>query len=392
MDDSLVVKDLTRFSIDPQRGFLPAQDPLGGLPSAFAEWEDIAHDMPKLLAGGQFRHALEKLPVIDVAPLRRDAQIQRAMLILSYFGHGYVWGGAEAKNWIPARVAVPWYEMAKRLGRPPVLSYASYALYNWRRIDPRGPIALGNIALIQNFLGGIDEEWFILVHVDIEAKAGPALAAIVSAQKAVADGRVDGLEQSLLAVASALEQMYATLLRMPEHCDPYIYYHRVRPYIHGWKDNPALPEGVIYEGVRAYEGRPQKFRGETGAQSSIIPTLDAALGISHRADPLRPYLMEMRDYMPLKHRTFIAAVEQGPSLRQYVLGHSQARASLREAYNSCVQWIERFRSKHLEYAALYIQNQSQRNATNPTDVGTGGTPFMPYLKKHRDETAEHFIE
>lgn len=392
MNDSLVVKDLTRFSIDPQRGFLPAQDPLGRLPSAFARWEDIAHDMPKLLAAGQLRHALEKLPVIDAAPLRKDAQIQRAMLLLSYFGHGYVWGGVETKNRVPAGVAVPWSEMAKRLDRPPVLSYASYALHNWQRIDPRGPIALGNIALLQNFLGGIDEEWFILVHVDIEAKAGPALAAIVSAQQAVVDGRVAELEQSLLTIAFALEQMYATLLRMPEHCDPYIYYHRVRPYIHGWKDNPALPEGVIYEGVHAYEGRPQKFRGETGAQSSIIPALDAALGISHRADPLRPYLMEMRDYMPLKHRTFIAAVEQGPSLRQYVLEHSQARASLRESYNSCVEWIGRFRSKHLEYAAFYIQNQSQRNATNPTDVGTGGTPFMPYLKKHRDETAEHFVE
>jgi hypothetical protein len=24
-------------------------------------------------------------------------------------------------------------------------------------------------------------------------------------------------------------------------------------------------------------------------------------------------------------------------------------------------------------------------------VGTGGTPFMPYLRKHRDETAAHVI-
>ena len=33
---------------------------------------------------------------------------------------------------------------------------------------------------------------------------------------------------------------------MPERCDPYIYFHRVRPYIHGWKDNPALGAGLIY--------------------------------------------------------------------------------------------------------------------------------------------------
>ena len=27
---------------------------------------------------------------------------------------------------------------------------------------------------------------------------------------------------------------------MPEKCDPYIYYHRVRPFIFGTKDNPDL--------------------------------------------------------------------------------------------------------------------------------------------------------
>ena len=41
------------------------------------------------------------------------------------------------------------------------------------------PIELGNIALLQNFLGGMDEEWFILVHVDIEARAGSALAGML---------------------------------------------------------------------------------------------------------------------------------------------------------------------------------------------------------------------
>jgi len=188
-----------------------------------------------------------------------------------------------------------------------------------------------------------------------------------------------------------LERMYQTLLRMPECCDPYIYYNRVRPYLHGWKDNPALPHGVTYQGVAEYAGQPQRFRGETGAQSSIVPTLDAALGITHKDDPLRPYLLEMRDYMPPEHRAFIAAVEAGPSIRNYVLEHRGERPSLRDAYNDCVRWTASFRSTHLEYAAAYIHQQSQRGRSNPTSVGTGGTPFLPYLKKHRDETAEHLI-
>jgi indoleamine 2,3-dioxygenase len=47
---------------------------------------------------------------------------------------------------------------------------------------------------------------------------------------------------------------------------------------------------------------------------------------------------------------------------------------------------------HLEYAGTYIHKQSQ--IKNPfgrggsTITGTGGTPFMTYLKKHRDETEQ----
>jgi indoleamine 2,3-dioxygenase len=385
------INDLDTFPVDPERGFLPSPDPLDRLPAAFARWEEMAHNLPKLLVAGKLRPVLEQLPILDVTQLQGEAQIHRAMLLLSYFGHGYVWGEGEPTPRIPAGVAVPWYEVARRLGRPPVLSYASYALHNWRRLDPDGPIALGNMVLLQNFLAGMDEEWFILVHVDIEAKAAPALAAIRQAQKAAVEDWLQELELHLATVATALQHMYTTLLRMPEGCDPYIYYHRVRPYIHGWKDHPALPDGVIYEGVGAYGGKPQKFRGETGAQSSIMPSLDAALGITHQDDPLRPYLIEMRAYMPSNHRAFIEAIEKGPSLRQYVLEHRHRHPSLRDAYNACVHWIELFRSTHLGYAWRYIQQQSQHGLHNPTDRGTGGTPFMPYLKKHRDETAAHRI-
>ena len=386
-----VITDLATFQVDPERGFLPSPDPLDRLPPAFACWEEIARDLPKRLAAGTLRPVLEQLPVLPVSSLQEPAQLDRAMLVLSYFGHGYVWGDEQPATRIPAGVAVPWYAVAQRLGRPPVLSYASYALHNWRRLDPAGLIALGNIVLLQNFLAGVDEEWFILVHVDIEAKAAPALQAIGLAQQAVAADQGLELEHQLATVASALEQAYATLLRMPERCDPYIYYRRVRPYIHGWKDHPALPDGVLYEGVDAYGGAPQKFRGETGAQSAIIPALDAALGITHADDPLRPYLIEMRAYIPPTHHAFIEAIEQGPSIRQYVIGRYQGQPALRDAYNACVHWLARFRSTHLEYAGRYIHQQSQQGLDNPTNVGTGGTPFMPYLKKHRDETVAHQI-
>jgi indoleamine 2,3-dioxygenase len=383
--------ELARFEVTPERGFLPPQDPLRRLPDAFAEWEQIVGDLPKLLMTDQLRGIVDGMSMLEARPLRTRAETERAMMLLSYIGHAYVWGGKEPATRLPSTLAVPWHALGMRLGRPPVLSYASYALHNWRRIDATRAIELGNIALLQNFWGGADEEWFILVHVDIEANAAAAIRSLLPADRAAAQGHADELAAHLATIADAIDRMYATLSRMPEFCDPYIYYHRVRPYIHGWKNAPTLPQGTVYEGVAEYAGKPQQFRGETGAQSSIIPALDALLGVSHRDDPLRDYLMEMRDYMPPAHRGFIKRLEAAPSVRQYVATHASSHASLRDAYNRCVRLIEQFRAKHLEYAATYIFRQAQKDPKNPTTVGTGGTPFMPYLKKHMDETAEHTL-
>jgi indoleamine 2,3-dioxygenase len=382
--------ELPRFEVSPERGFLPLADPLRHLPAMFAPWEQLAGDLPKLLMTDQLRPRIDAMPQLPPEPLRGKGEFERAMMLLSYLGHAYVWGATKPAERIPATLAVPWHAIARKLGRPPVLSYASYALHNWRRMDESRGIELWNIALLQNFWGGADEEWFILIHVDIEARAAAAMRSLIPAQRAASEGRADELTAHLTAIGGALQRMYATLARMPEFCDPYIYYHRVRPYIHGWKNQPTLPQGLIYDGVVEYAGRPQQFRGETGAQSSIIPSLDALLGVSHRDDPLRDYLMEMRDYMPPAHRAFIEHIEAGANVRQFVLSKPD-HTPLRDAYNRCVGLVQEFRAKHLEYAAQYIFHQAQKDPKNPTTVGTGGTPFMPYLKKHRDETAEHQI-
>src|SRR4030095_2670807 len=213
------------------------------------------------------------------------------------------------------------------------LSYASYALDNWRRLEESKPIALDNIVLLQNFLGGLDEEWFVVVHVQIESQAGSGLAGLCERMKGAGRDRGADVLMGLRALASAQTEMRDTLLRMKERCDPYVYYTRVRPYIHGWKNSPTLTEGLLYDGVSAYAGRPQPFRGETGAQSSIVPCLDAGLGISHAPDPLTVYLQEVRDYMPPRHRAFLDRLGQAvddrgrPLLSGYVRDRkAQSRA------------------------------------------------------------------
>ena len=375
---------LSDFGLSEEFGYMQHTDPVVTLPPGNEAWDEMGKNLPKYLMGTDFRQRVKDLPAFKIETLKTDGEIRRAFLILSYIGQAYQWSDNEPAHVLPAVLAKPWYEVGKLVGRPPILSYTSYSIDNWYLLDKKGPIECGNIALLQCFLGGQDEEWFILIHIEIEKKAGKALKAIEDSQKAVAAQDLDALEKALTNLRDGIKAMYDVLARMPERCDPYVYFHRVRPYIFGWKNNPSLPNGVVYEGVEEYQGKGQTFRGETGAQSAIVPALDAVLGIVHEQDQLRDYLMEMRQYMPPMHVKFIEAAENGPSVRNFVMACN--KESIKKLFNESVELVADFRALHLEYAGTYIHAQSQKTPGNPSAVGTGGTPFMVYLRKHRDET------
>jgi indoleamine 2,3-dioxygenase len=387
--------DLSDYEISPELGFLPP-DPLSHLPNS-PTLNGLGAELPKLLSARTVRRFINEhrqlLP--SIPPTWTIEHYRAAMRVLSFAGHAYVWEVPDQPaSTLPPQLAQPWHEVAQWLGRPPVLSYASYALDNWRRLDKTKPIQLDNIVLLQNFLGGLDEEWFVVVHIQIEREAGPGLAGLLRAMNGAALDKEDEVLLGLKSLALSQTSMRNTLLRMKERCDPYVYYNRVRPYIHGWKNSPSLPNGLAYGGVESYAGLPQQFRGETGAQSSIVPCLDAGLGIAHAPDPLTLYLQEMRDYMPPRHRDFIKALEkatddQGRSLLAgYVRDRKSRTTELWDAYCACVDLLAKFREIHIGYADSYIHRQHQSHASNPTAVGTGGTPFMQYLQKHLDETTQ----
>ena len=268
--------DLRAFEMSDDRGFLPHWEPIDQLPPWFSAWDEMGRDLPKLLVSDHVRTAIETMPILDFSQLESRPERERAMMLLSYFAHAYVWGGGEVATRLPGSIAIPWRHASEHLGRPPVLSYASYALHNWRRIDGDGSVALGNIALRQNFLGGMDEEWFILVHVDIEAKAAAALSEFGPASDAVRNDDPARLAGKLTAIAGALERMCATLDRMPQRCDPFIYFHRVRPYLYGWKNQPAFPDGMIYEGC--YRGKAAEIPRRNGGAERHHPISRCAAG------------------------------------------------------------------------------------------------------------------
>jgi|TARA_B100001093_G_scaffold240434_1_gene230226 indoleamine 2,3-dioxygenase len=378
--------------------FLPKTPPIktySDSPSvSLLRLEEIAGNLPKLLLTGKVQSLINSLNEDDLSVNElfiesRIKNIRLAMVHLSFISHAYIWGGIKPESSLPEVLAKPWVKVSKTLGRPPILSYASYCLDNWFKIDEDEEISLDNVALITNFLGGVDEDWFVTIHVCIEDAASDAIGAAQALAEMTDKNSEEEILDNLKTITKSLKKVNSIFSRMPEKCDPYIYYHRVRPFIFGTKDNPDLKQGLIYKGE--YNDEPQFFRGETGAQSSIMPFLDGALGIYHTKDSLRHYLNEMREYMPPEHRAMIDKVED---ISQALRLINQSKILVGE-YNNCLEEIRAFRALHLEFAGTYINKQSQ--IKNPfgrggsTITGTGGTPFMQYLKKHRDETEDQKI-
>ena len=292
-------------------GFLPDTEPLYHLDDSnndVLKLKELSLAIPKLLLTNKIRNLVDKLPSSffshDLTNYE-EAELRSLNVQFSFLAHAYVWGDLNPSKVLPACLAKPWVKISEMLGRPAVLSYASYCLDNWHKIDAEEPVSLDNVALNYNFLGGIDEDWFVTIHVCIESEAKLAIISALDIALAFENGSIekDFLSEKLTAIKESMMEVNRIFRKMPEKCDPYIYYHRVRPYIFGWKNNPDLPDGLIYEDC--FNNEPQLYRGETGAQSSIVPTLDALFNVVHERDELREYLDEMRLYMPPGHRELI---------------------------------------------------------------------------------------
>jgi indoleamine 2,3-dioxygenase len=355
-------------------GFLPEPDPVNQFPSGseFASLDDLGRDLPSLLQDSGFR-ALARNLILPAWPHGPVDESQLPYLRLYYVRLGFLASAfinqvpLPPESTLPKNIAVPLVLACRLLNRPPILSYDGYALFNWKRFDPAGPIALGNIDTIQNFVHMYDEHWFILVHVEIEANAARILSAIDRLTEPLKAGRrSDVIDQGLAEIAKAVWEQVAVLRRIPEKMDPHLYYKTFRPYIRFF-------ENVVYEGV---ESAPTSFRGETGAQSSIQPTLVSFLKIPHQESVLTSHLLDMRRFMPAAHRALIEEVEALPPVKPL---------ASKEVFNDLLEAIASFREVHFGWADLYIH----RHVEDPR--GTGGTPYRQWLKQLIDETRAHKI-
>ncbi|PSP76886.1 indoleamine 2,3-dioxygenase [Halobacteriales archaeon QS_1_68_20] len=371
--------DPGRFGVSPERGFLPDEAP----PTSFegddpflARLDELGRDLPALLERGDLAAAVRDLdpPSADRYDDLTDRELERVYGVTGFLANAYVNGAGG--NVVPEGVAVPLYESTRRLDRTPVLSYDAYVLHNWTRADHGRGFAPHDVRTITNFVEARDEQWFVAVHVAIEATAGPALAAIGDAQAGILDDDPRQVETALRTMEDSLYDLIGVLDRMPEHNHPETYGRGFRPYLMALTD-------VAFEGVPEMEGR-HSFRGASGAQSSVFPALDAAIGVDQGDNPLVTHLRELRADMPTEHKAFVEAAAAGPDLHDYVAETDDDR--LREAFNEVVDRMVRFRKLHVEVVRRYLTEPFGERK------GTGGTPHGPFLEMFIDNTEAMRIE
>ncbi|XP_005563208.3 indoleamine 2,3-dioxygenase 2 isoform X3 [Macaca fascicularis] len=388
---------LERYHISEEYGFL-LPDSLKELPDHYRPWMEIANKLPQLIDAHQLRAHVDKMPLLSCQFLKGHREQRLAHLVLSFLTMGYVWqeGEAQPAEVLPRNLALPFVEVSRNLGLPPILVHSDLVLTNWTKKDPDGFLEIGNLETIISFPGGESLHGFILVTALVEKAAVPGIKALVQAVNAILQPNQEALLQALQRLRLSIQDITKTLGQMHNHVDPDIFYSVIRIFLSGWKDNPAMPAGLMYEGVSK---EPLKYSGGSAAQSTVLHAFDEFLGIRHSKESA-DFLYRMRDYMPPSHKAFIEDIHSAPSLRDYVLSSGQDH--LLTAYNQCVQALVDLRSYHITMVTRYLITaaaKAKRGKPNHLpgppqaleDRGTGGTAVMSFLKSVRDKTLESIL-
>ncbi|KAL8777495.1 MAG: hypothetical protein Q9213_007838 [Squamulea squamosa] len=447
---------LEDYGISQKYGFLPIELPLEVLPDPYYNpWEAIVANLQALLLSKRLRGVIRATPVLSPSNLQSPAEWRRAYVLLSFMAHAYIWGGDTPEEVVPPPVSVPYLRVCKTLELPPVATYSAVCLWNFKPIFRDEPIdSLDNLSTLATYTGSLDESWFYLVSVAIEARGAPLLPLMLNAVAAARRNDSRTVTECLQRFAERLDELGSILQKMYENCDPHVFYHRIRPFLAGGKNmaEAGLPNGVLFDdGTGEQEYR--QLGGGSNAQSSLIQFFDIILGIEHRPTGEKPrqyssssesegqappsrhnFIHEMRAYMPGPHRRFLEHVSNVANIRDFVEDHRRDR-NLTIAFDACLAMLRALRDKHIQLVSRYIIVKSREsrssarslspraapqpvrqniasatstlskmdsevpsgNSTHKTSPskklrGTGGTALIPFLKQARDETGEPAID
>jgi indoleamine 2,3-dioxygenase len=276
------------------------------------------------------------------------------------------------RDHIPKSIAKPLVKLATKLNFRPFLEYNSgYSLNNWYRIDKTKEIALPNIEILRSFINMKAESGFILVHVSINQHSGRLVQSGIEVLNAVEHNDREAFNEALGDMRNVMVYMNQELSRMYYESNPE-HYNIFRTFIMGILNQPMFPNGVVYEDC--FDNQPQYYRGESGANDSIIPFCDNILQITQflPKNPLTDILRDFRSYRPKEHQEFLTWTEN-VSKRLGVLEYARQNPESMVLLLEVADQVRAFRHTHWVLTNLYII----RKSTHP--VATGGSPITTWL-------------
>lgn len=234
-----------------------------------------------------------------------------------------------------------------------------------------------NLELVRSFSGGAAEHGFILVHVTMVSNTPGVVKNTLGVLHASRNKDRQALDASLKGLQKTLNKINREMDTMWTRSNPEGY-NDFRTFIMGIKDQPMFPGGVHYEG-RNEKGEvvkmgPFQYRGESGANDSIIPTCDNLLQLTEAMpnNALTEILKDFRTYRPIQHNAWLTYVHENAKLcdvKEFAFGDSKSAYH----YLTVLDEVRDFRNRHWNFTKEYILKRTLH------PVATGGSPIVTWL-------------
>lgn len=361
------------FSVDSEHGFLPIKDPLTVLPNEYNKVQSIIDSLPILI------HDKEKLQqlVLDLpnylvlvnsetdifviqALFRAYTFITSAYLLQPAFLNQDDGKYGKGRTELPENIVLPLECVSSKLDVFPWLDYHyAYSLGNYVKKDPTGSFDYTNLAMACCFSGTSDETGFIMVHVDINSNS-PNLIRGIELTKSDPNS---GLKL-IFDTMKIINERRKTMWKASNHKN----YNNFRAFIMGIKGNTDIfGTGVEYTGSQDQSLR--TYRGQSGSQDDIIPTVDIFSGLFkyYPDNVLTQYLLDMRQYRPKVVQNFFSDLEQN-----YLDINLLDNEGLKYLY-LIQEEVHNFRNGHWMFVQKYIMENTKYQ------VATGGTPITTWI-------------
>lgn len=396
------------FNISGKHGFLPIRDPLKVLPPKYDELQQLINKLHVQQANGEkgilgipneivtavalipnYKEFVEEEsdPFILQALFRAYTFITSGFTLeLSYQEFVKFGNYGLARDILPANIAEPLVAVSNKLQVYPWLDYHyAYSHGNYIKKDNSEETRLNakdfhwsNLDMACKFVGSSDEIGFIMNHVYINELTPYLVECVMRYGKELKDdyNYNDSINKwNMLKCSGLLMKDINKRRREMWSASKHENYNDFRVFIMGIKGNDKIfPNGLTYE--NCFDNVPQYYRGQTGAQDSIIPMMDIFTGIVdyYPDNQLTQYLMDLRSYRPLCMQNFFNDLREFYKKYNIFEYLKKNRDYISLVYLlRIVDEVYLFRNGHWQFVQKYIMSNTKYA------FATGGTPITSWL-------------